>query len=470
MPRRVSQRLVLRVYERLTGQRPYTDLLRLEHLQWDPPERIAARLDAQLGPLLAHACQQVPHYRDLAARLGRRPTGLADLQLLPPLERSELRAGFPDRFTAPNLPASRQLRLRTSGSTGLPLEFFADRQSQARRLAAYLLAREWAGAPLGTTLVLITSPGHLGAGVGSSSRPMELGRRVLLGERYLNLSGLHTSAAVLCARLAELPRGGRYFVWSFPSYLTGLAAELSAQGLTLPRPPTVVISYGETLTALAAATIGRAFGAPVVNQYTAWEAPHLAQSCPDNPALLHLLSDRAVLRVVTPDGQDAEPGESGRLLLTDLTNYVMPLINYDLGDIATRGGPCPCGRGLPTLLAVEGRFHELIRTPAGRVVSPVTIGRQIAFACRAIPYVWEYQLAQTGPDRLELRVVPTAAYTDRVGQHLADSLTTLLEHQMRLSVRTVERIPPEPSGKRLLTKLEPSAEARDSRLAGPSER
>jgi phenylacetate-CoA ligase len=461
MLRRARHALIFVCYELVTRQRPYSELRRLARLQWQPPAKIQAGLDAQLRPLLAHACAQVPHYRDLVAQSGLRPAqieGAADLRLLPPLSRQALRAGFPDRMVASNLPARQGLLQRTSGSTGLPLEFFADRRAQARRLAAYLLAREWAGVPPGTTLLMITSPGHLGAGVGSSSRRVELGRRLLFGERYLNLSGLHTSAAALCACLAALPRRPGYFIWSFPSYLARLAAELAEQRLTLPRPPEVVLSYGESLTPLDAATISRAFGAPVVNQYTAWEAPHLAQSCPDNPALLHLLSDRAVLRVVRPDGQNAAAGEAGRLLLTDLTNYVMPLINYDLGDVATVGRPCRCGRGLPTLQAIEGRQHELIRLPSGRVVSPVTVGRQIAFACRAIPHVWEYQLVQTGPERLELRLVPTAAYTDQVGQQLAESLTALFEHQMRVSVRTVESIAPEPSGKRLLTKLEPRAE------------
>ena len=53
------------------------------------------------------------------------------------------------------------------------------------------------------------------------------------------------------------------------------------------------------------------------------------------------------------------------MVLTALANDVMPFINYDLGDWAIGGDPCPCGRGFPTLAAIEGRGGEMIETPDG---------------------------------------------------------------------------------------------------------
>ena len=55
---------------------------------------------------------------------------------------------------------------------------------------------------------------------------------------------------------------------------------------------------------------------------------------PDNADMLHVNSERAVVRVVRDDGTAAAVGERGRVLLTDLANHVMPFINYDIGDRA----------------------------------------------------------------------------------------------------------------------------------------
>ena len=104
----------------------------------------------------------------------------------------------------------------------------------------------------------------------------------------------------------------------------------------------------------------------------------MAQSCPDHAALLHVNSERVVLRVVGGDGRDVRPGERGRVVVTALANDVMPFINYDLGDWAVRGGPCPCGRGFPTLAAIEGRSGEIIETPDGRAITPAMLANQLA--------------------------------------------------------------------------------------------
>ena len=48
--------------------------------------------------------------------------------------------------------------------------------------------------------------------------------------------------------------------------------------IRLPLPPRVVMTGGEPLFQHDARAIGRAFGCPVVNQYAAWEVPHIAQT------------------------------------------------------------------------------------------------------------------------------------------------------------------------------------------------
>src|SRR5207249_1577555 len=158
-----------------------------------------------------------------------------------------------------------------------------------------------------------------------------------------------------------------------------------------------VISHAETLTPSSAASIERAFRCRVVNQYSTWEVPQIAQTCPDNPTLLHVNSERAVVRLVREDGTEARPGEQGRVVITDLTNFVAPFINYDIGDWAVAGPACPCGRGFPTLQSVEGKTSEQLRTPAGRLISASALSHVLLDLVPVQPYVLEFQAVQPTP-------------------------------------------------------------------------
>jgi phenylacetate-CoA ligase len=187
----------------------------------------------------------------------------------------------------------------------------------------------------------------------------------------------------------------------------------------------------------------------VVNQYAAWEVPHMAQTCPDNPRVFHVNSERAILRVVRDDGRPADPNEPGRIVITALDNYVMPFINYDIGDSGVSGEPCPCGRGFPTLTSVEGRLGEAIRTPGGRIVSPVTLDAVFRFAG---PYVREYQAVQAAADTITLRVVPTSRFTPEIAATLRADLEKRAGAGVTVRLEPVTQIPLEPSGKRLVIK------------------
>jgi phenylacetate-CoA ligase len=290
------------------------------------------------------------------------------------------------------------------------------------------------------------------------ARLRDLAKWALLGERNVHLADFDPSVEELRTQLQRLPSGRRYFIWGYPSYIARVAAQLLESGSALPAYPRVVISYGETLSLLNAATIAEAFRCRVVNHYSSWEVLHLAQTCPDQPTALHVNSERAILRVIQTNGEPAPPGVVGRVVVTDLANYVMPFINYDLGDWAEAGARCPCGRGFPTLQGLEGRLGEVIRTPTGRGISPLTICRFLRIVARADPYIWEYQAVQTTHERVVVSIVPTPRFSAQFAAKLEAALAGFLGPGMQVDIQAVDRIAVEASGKRLLVKsyLNPS--------------
>ncbi len=448
---------VFPLYERLTGRRLWTEVLHLRELQWHSPEEMAARTFQKLRPLLKQAATNVPFYRDLFQAAGIQPEDLrdtSDLSRLPITTKADLRSGFPERTTAENLPAWRRWKMTTSGSSGFLFEFYNDRAGTDSWISSYLFFLEWAGAALWKTQIFLSDPSSRTYRAKLPCSPWITPgmRRLLLGERVIHLPGEQVTPALLRDQIRGLSSGGSYFIRGNPSYIAHLAAQLLAEGRDLQAYPRVVITGGETLTAPNAAIIQSAFRCPVVDHYSTWEVPHIAQTCPDNPGMLHVNSERVILRIVRDDGTPAAPGERGRVVITSLTNYVMPFINYELGDWAVASAPCACGRGLPSFATLDGRLGEMIRTPSGKAFATTSLTRFVTHGRQAVPYIWEYQAVQTAPDTVIFRLVPTSLYTAEFARELKSGLEHLLGPDLSVRIETVDRIPTEPSGKRLIIK------------------
>jgi phenylacetate-CoA ligase len=445
--RQVASRLVLSTYDHLTGDCVWRGYASMRAAQWRSADELHAGAGAALRRMVRHAAAHVPHYRDLLREAGVRPEeirGLEDLDRVPVTTKAALRQGFPGRVTVPSLARRRGQQESTSGSTGAPFEFYLDRGDAGLRRAAYLLFREWAGIPLRVPMLRLVGlrplmlPGLQG-----------LARRLLLGERQHWLGAMTATPATFGAAVRRLG-AGEYFVWTHPAYAVRLARRLADEGARLERYPSVVVTFGETLTPIDASVITEAFRCRVVDHYSSSEIHCIAQTCPDEPTMFHVNSARVVAWVMREDGRAAAPGERGRLILTDLTNHVMPFLNYDIGDQAVAGPPCPCGRGFPTLGAIEGRSAEAIVTPDGRTLAPSTLALLVVNA--ALSHVWEYQAVQPRADEVILRVVPCGAFSPAVAERLRASLREHLGPLVHVTVEIVDETEPEPSGKRLTIK------------------
>jgi phenylacetate-CoA ligase len=433
----------------------WTTARRLAALQWEAPEALERYALGRLRELLDHAGRHVPYYRELFARLGFQPGDLrriSDLTRIDVTTKAGLRNAFPARTVAENLGEGRRQPMMTSGSTGAPFQFFWDRAAVPGMGGTDWFWLDWAGAAPWHTRVVIASPAYFYDRLSPRRRWAALRARIVFGERSERLAADRLTVDALRSLVTRLRTRGPYYIRAYPGPLAGLAAQIEAEGRPLAAAPLAVISFAETLTPSAAAVISRAFRAPLVNYYSCWEVPQIAQSCPDVPDVLHVNADRVIVRVVRPDGRDAAPGEPGQVVVTDLANFVMPFINYATGDGAVAGAPCPCGRGLPTLARIEGRTGEVISTLGGREISGVALGQFLAFVAGIIPYVREYQAVQRAVDEVSLRVVPTPDFDNAFRVTLERELGRFLGPGMTVTVDVVTEIPLEPSGKRLIIK------------------
>src|SRR5262245_29831044 len=107
MDDRLIARLIVPLYERLTGRRPWSEAAQLSELQWRASAELEMRAMNRLRPLLAHAGAHVAYYRDLFRTADVAPDDirtLADLGRVPTTTKAALRAASTDAL-ADNLPA-----------------------------------------------------------------------------------------------------------------------------------------------------------------------------------------------------------------------------------------------------------------------------------------------------------------------------------------------------------------------------
>ena len=128
---------------------------------------------------------------------------------------------------------------------------------------------------------------------------------------------------------------------------------------------------------------------------------------------MHLNTDWVVLEPVDRELQPVPPGErSHTVLLTNLANYVQPIIRYDLGDSVTvLPEPCSCGSPLP-VIRVEGRRDDVMRLATENGAEIPVLPLAVATALEEEAGVFRFQLIQTGPATLSLRLDSSSREND----------------------------------------------------------
>ena len=370
----------------------------------------------RLQALVAFARSASPFYKRIYANLPREPR-IGDL---PPVAKRELMADFEGWCTDPRIRRAAVERFladrtrigatflggyhvwKSSGTSGTPGIFLQDRHSMAvydalvaaqcdeSAFDAYGATRIAAGA--GRAALVIATGDHY-AGIAS----WEHLRRAFPALARRSFSVLDP----LPKLVADLNEFKPAFLSGYPSVLALLAAERAAGRLRIA--PALLWSGGETLAEATKKAIESAFGCRVMNEYGASECLAIAHEC--HAGWMHVNSEWVILEGVDAQGNPTEPGElSHTVLLTNLANWIQPIIRYDLGDrMMTLPVPCACGNPMPAM-RVEGRKDAMLalKTRAGRTVHLLPLA--LATVVEESAGEHRFQIAQSAPDHLVIRM------------------------------------------------------------------
>ena len=149
-----------------------------------------------------------------------------------------------------------------------------------------------------------------------------------------------------------------------PTILNSLARYAIENGRNDLRPEKA-LTLGSAVTDETREIVSKGLGTTIIDRYSCEETGYIALQCPKHDHL-HVISPVTMVEIVDDDGEPCPPGKPGRVLLTSMQSYAMPLIRYEIGDMAEWGEPCDCGITLPVINKIWGRTRHLITTPDGR--------------------------------------------------------------------------------------------------------
>ena len=183
------------------------------------------------------------------------------------------------------------------------------------------------------------------------------------------------------------------------------------------------------------------FGGKVFNRYGCREVSVIASECEFHHGM-HVNSEALFVEI---ESDLARPGKTGRILVTDLLNYSMPLIRYEIGDLGAweEDQNCPCGRHLPLLAEIQGRTTDFLVLTGGRQIS----GPALTLAVSDMADVRQVQFVQRNPKLILLRVVPGDKDGPGTEQELRKRMGKYLGDLARLQIELTESIASEVSGK-----------------------
>lgn len=410
-----------------------------------PLSHLRRRQFEQLALLLAHADAEVPlqHGRLRASGYRGAETDLERLwPHIPILTRAELQAAGDAAFAARLPPGHGNVGgSATSGSTGMPLRLRKTELAQFMADAQALRLQSWHGVDFSATLagVQYDPSGNSGypAGFTAQSWGGHAGAAFATGSAHR--LGVPTPIAEQVEWIARIEP--TYLV-SFPSNLGGLARHCREHGLAWTWLRSV-FTRGEVVDPALRMLCREVWDVSVVDCYSAEEAGVLALQCPDAADCYHVAAESVLLEVVDETGRACVPGEIGRVVVTPLHNFAMPLIRCAIGDYAEVGPACPCGRTLPTLTRILGRSRARLLLPSGERRFPYNPARVFS----RYPDILQYQIVQRSPQLVELRLVARTRLGAGAEADLTNVLAAAFGHAFPLRFVYVDSIPRGPDGK-----------------------
>ena len=393
----------------------------------------------KLRALFIHAYKYTRYYRRIFDQAAFNPGTvrcLDDLAVLPVLKQDKVRSGKGE-LCAWNLGAESYHSTTTGGTRGKKMPFNRDNACRAQRLALQWRSDSWAG----------WRPYERVAYLWPAIQDIEppSGWKHTLKDHIVKRTHLFYGGRITEHTARRIYDNLRQFqpavIRCFTSPAFREAEFMRREGLNIPGLKAVVCT-GEPLSQHQRQQIESGFGVPVFDLYASREHGTTAAECHLHKGK-HIAIDSVVLEVIR-DGRQAESGQPGKIVVTDLLNFAMPLIRYEIGDVgALSPKTCDCGLPYPLLDSVIGRTVDGFYDMQGAFISTISLGSLIDRG----PSIGQVQFVQEDLNTVLVRFGAMDSVPETVRKYYTGALKKLLAGLSMVKFELVDQIETEKSGK-----------------------
>ncbi len=309
-----------------------------------------AEKEKYLQDVLAHAVQTTPFYEQYSE--------YRSILDFPVINKNMIRGDF-DAFRSSVFLNDKCTVVSTSGSTGAPFSVLQNPNKRHRSKADNLYFAERSGYELGQRLWYI----KIWSDPIMRRKPLKLRLQNICPQSVFELDDQHIKEVITAIEKEKAPQSMLGYTSAFETICKYLDKTV--------HPPikanvTSIITMSEGLNAYVRSKMHAYFGVSPVSRYSNNENGIIAQ---EDPGVPHkFVINEASYYIEIFDLHTDIPvgiGKRGRIIVTDLHNYAMPLIRYDTGDIGVLGVD---EHGVPYLQAVEGRVLDLLYDTKGNLI------------------------------------------------------------------------------------------------------
>lgn len=326
---------------------------------------------------------------------------------------------------------------KTSGSSGTPFEIFQDTQCRIRRIATIKAANERIGFHSFMPLMHLRSVKHYWG------FPDNLTWKKDLNILYADNANLDDQK--IKEILNAINDNGIKFIRGYMTTLNTLTEYAVKHNISLVNHPTF-ISGGELLLESLRKRVVEDLGCNIISQYANEENGVLGES-PLNEigTNIDLYLANCYIEVLKMDSDEpVSENEMGRIVVTDYTNHAMPMIRYDIGDLAMIDKRSATGEVL-SLKKLAGRKTDLIYKTDGTAID---LFNSISPEVYNNPGVKQWQFIQTGKTEYTLTLALRDASLNQQGTKFENLIKQILGEDAIVKVEFVDDIQVMSSGKR----------------------
>ncbi len=411
-------------------------------LYWDN-ERMKRFQDKRFRQVVRYAYDYVPFYNRAFKKVNLDPDiikGVEDLHRLPIIKKDEFKRQSPAELVSKEYDISRLKKVRTSGSSGTPFEFYINKTEDSWRKAIYMRANISCGQKVRDRWVVLTAPHHFHDTTGIQRK---LG---IFSQTCVSLWDPSEK------KIEEIAAINPHVLDGYSGSLVLLAKEMANRGLSVIKPR-LMFGNAEAIDLASRRYIEKVFGAPYHDQYGSAEVDRASWQCPERNGY-HMDVDSVITEFIDERGEPVADGEKGEVVFTSLFNFTMPLLRYAIGDVGSPSDElCPCGRTLPLMKVIEGRKDSFLTLPGGRTVSPM-IFNFVMSSFKFYANVEQYHIRQKKIDLFEVSLKMTdgwKAQSDVIREFESHIRTfdDFVKDEIRFDVSVVDEIARSPTGKLL---------------------